>query len=135
MLLPEAFLISDELLRTAGRLVNGLVFNEEAMRRNLALYGPFAAIERVLMALSKAGADRQAMHERLRQHSLAAWPAVQDGAPNPLLDLIASDRILLAYLPAAELRRLMDADAHLGDAPQRALALAEQIRLTLNPAD
>ena len=135
MLLPEAFLISDELLRTAGRLVNGLVFNEEAMRRNLALYGPFAAIERVLMALSKAGADRQAMHERLRQHSLAAWPAVQAGAPNPLLDWIASDETLLAYLPAAELRRLMDASAHLGDAPARALALAEQIRLTLNPAD
>jgi len=135
VLLPEAFLISDELLRTAGRLVNGLVFNEEAMRRNLALYGPFAAIERVLMALSKAGADRQAMHERLRQHSLAAWPAVQAGAPNPLLDLITSDETLLAYLPAAELQRLMDADAHLGDAPQRALALAEQIRATLNPAD
>jgi adenylosuccinate lyase len=135
VLLPEAFLISDELLRTAGRLVNGLVFNEEAMRRNLALYGPFAAVERVLMALSKAGADRQAMHERLRQHSLAAWPAVQAGAPNPLLDWITSDETLLAYLPAAELRRLMDAGAHVGDAPQRALALVEQIRATLNPVD
>ena len=79
VLLPEAFLISDELLRTAGRLVNGLVFNGRSMRRNLAVYGPFAAIERVLMALVKAGADRQEMHERLRQHALPAWRAVQAG--------------------------------------------------------
>jgi adenylosuccinate lyase len=127
-MLPEAFLICDELLRTASRLVNGLVIDEAAMARNLALYGPFAAIERVLMALVKAGADRQAMHERLRQHSLSAWPAVQSGAPNPLVDLLSSDEILLAYLPADEIRRLMDAEAHLGEAPQRALSLASHIR-------
>ena len=127
-LLPEAFLICDELLRTAGRLVNGLVINQSAMARNLALFGPFAAIERVLMALVKAGADRQDMHERLRQHSLAAWPAVQSGAPNPLLDLLTSDPALLAYLPPADLHNLMDASAHLGDAPQRALALAAHLR-------
>jgi adenylosuccinate lyase len=127
-LLPEAFLITDELLRTASRLVNGLLLNQNTMAHNLRLYGPFAAVERVLMALSKAGADRQAMHERLRQHSLAAWPAVQTGAPNPLVDLLTSDETLLIYLPANELRRLMDASAHFGDAPQRALALAAEIR-------
>ncbi len=129
--MPEAFLISDELLRTASRLVNGLVIDETAMQRNLAFYGPFAAIERVLMALVKAGADRQAMHERLRQHSLAVWPSVQAGASNPLIDLLSSDEILLTYLPADEIRRLMDAEAHLGNAPQRALSLAKQIRLAL----
>ena len=134
-LLPEAFLISDELLRTAARLVNGLVVNEAALARNLALYGPFALIERVLMALVKAGADRQAMHERLRQHSLAAWPAVQAGEANPLADLLAGDPALLSYLPADELRRLMNATgpggAHLGDAPQRAQALAARIYATV----
>jgi adenylosuccinate lyase len=130
-MLPEAFLICDELLRTASRLVNGLVINEAAMQRNLALYGPFAAIERVLMALVKAGADRQVMHERLRQHSLAAWPAVQAGAPNPLGELLATDEELLALLPVDEIQRLMDASVHLGDAPQRARGLAVKIRAAL----
>ena len=133
-LLPEAFLICDELLRTASRLVNGLVVNERTMQRNLALYGPFAAIERVLMALVKAGADRQEMHEHLRQHSLAAWPAVQTGAPNPLAELLTADEVLLTYLPAEEIQRLMEAGAHVGDAPQRALALAGQIRAILSTA-
>ena len=130
-LLPEAFLIADELLRVAGKLVGGLVVNEAAMQRNLAIYGPFAASERVLMALGKAGADRQEMHERLRQHALAAWSEVQAGRANPLGDFITQDDALLRYLPAADLHALMDATHHLGDAPQRALAFAAQLRNSL----
>ncbi len=130
-LLPEACLAADELLRTAARLVEGLVIDRRALARNLEIYGPFAAIERVLMALAKAGADRQAMHETLRQHALAAWQAVQAGEPNPLAARLAADPALLAYLPAARLGELMDASHHLGDAPQRARALARQVQMMI----
>ena len=127
-LLPEAFLTADELLRTARRLVDGLMVKDEALKRNLEIYGPFAASERVLMALVKAGADRQAMHEKLRQHALEAWDAVQSGQPNPLADRLAGDPDLQRWLPEAELRRLMDVTGYVGDAPQRARLLAAQIR-------
>ena len=127
-LLPEAFLITDELLRVAQRLLSGLQVNEDAMRRNLAAYGPFAAIERVLMALAKEGADRQEMHERLRQHAMQAWSAVQTGQPNPLEELIVSDEQMLHFLPDTSLKNLMKAGMHLGNAPQRALKLAEDVR-------
>ncbi|MFM8322028.1 MAG: adenylosuccinate lyase [Chloroflexota bacterium] len=130
-LLPEAFLATDELLRTAQRLVDGLVLNRAAAARNLQIYGPFAAIERVLMALAKAGADRQQMHERLRGHALIAWEALQNGAENPLAAQVTADPQLLAFLPEAELCRLMDASAHLGDAPLRARRLAQQVRARL----
>jgi adenylosuccinate lyase len=127
-LLPEAFLISDELLRVSQRILSGLQVNEAALARNLAVYGPFAAVERVLMALAKAGADRQAMHERLREHAMLAWSAVHAGQPNPLETLITSDPQLLDYLPAEHLRALMDASTHLGDAAARARQLAHDIR-------
>lgn len=127
-LLPEAFLTTDELLRVASRILIGLQVDEAALKRNLAAYGPFAAIERVLMGLAQAGADRQAMHERLRGHALQAWKALQHGQPNPLADLITQDPELILYLPETELRLRMEASAHLGDAPQRALALAAEIR-------
>ncbi len=127
-LLPESFLACDELLRTANRLVKGLQINRAAMARNLDTYGPFAAIERVLMALVKAGADRQEMHEHLRQHAMTAWTAVQAGKANPLAAQVTGDSDLLRYLPAAELQRLMDASGHIGNAPQRARELAGQIR-------
>lgn len=127
-LLPEAFLAADELLRVSARLVKGMVVDRAAIARNLAAYGPFAAIERVLMALGKAGADRQGMHERLREHALAAWSDIRDGRPNPLVDALAHDPELLAYLPAAEISGLMNVDRYVGDAPQRAHALAGRLR-------
>ncbi len=127
-LLPEAFLIADELLLVATRLVKGLVVNQTAIERNFATYGPFAAIERVLMALGKAGADRQEMHERLREHAMSAWAAVQSGQPNNLQELVAGDGALQRYLPPQALTELMDASGHIGDAPQRALLMAEAIQ-------
>ncbi|MBN2147545.1 MAG: adenylosuccinate lyase [Anaerolineales bacterium] len=127
-LLPEAFLITDELLLVARRILAGLVVNENALQRNLALYAPFAALERVLMGLAKAGADRQAMHEHLRQHSLAAWDAVQHGKPNPLVALIVGDAQLLHYVSDSELRSLMDSSSYLGNAPAQAEKLAIQVR-------
>jgi adenylosuccinate lyase len=80
------------------------------------------------MALGKVGADRQVMHERLRQHSMKAWDAIQKGQPNPLVDDITRDPEILRYLPNDKPRLLMDASRHLGDAPQRARKLAEAIR-------
>ena len=127
-LLPEAFLISDELLKVTTRLLEGLQVRETAMAQNLADYGPFAGIERVLVALAKAGADRQEMHERLRQHALRAWEQVQAGQPGELAADVAADPGLLAYLPAEQLMALMEASHHLGDAPQRARLLAQALR-------
>ena len=127
-LLPEAFLTTDELLLVARKILGGMKVNEATVQRNLHTYAPFAATERVLMALSRAGADRQDMHERLRRHSLAAWGAVQAGEPNPLSELICADDQFLAWLPQPVLHNLMGAVHHLGDAPQRARQLAETIR-------
>ncbi|MCC6189637.1 MAG: adenylosuccinate lyase [Anaerolineales bacterium] len=133
--LPEAFLALDECLRTARRLVRGLVVDPAAMAANLDKYGPFAATERVLMALVRAGADRQRAHERLREQSLKAWAAVKAGRSNPLADLLAADPELLIYLQPVRLQELMDARSYVGTAPERARALAARIRRDLAQAE
>jgi len=130
--LPESFLIADELLSIASWICEGLRVDEVAMARNLATYSPFAATERVLMALSKAGADRQEMHEYLRQHAMTAWKSIQQDGNNSLINLIISDSEFLNYIPADQLRSLMDASYHVGDAPQRARSLANIIRSSLD---
>ncbi len=127
-LLPDSFLIADELLRVSQRVLSGLQINLSAMRRNLANYAPFAGTERVLMALGKAGADRQDMHERLREHALAAWQDLQLGGENRLGKLLSSDTEIKRYLQGNEIEALLDASAHVGDAPQRARTLAHTIR-------
>lgn len=127
-LLPESFLISDELLKTATRILRGLQVNEAGISRNLQIYAPFASTERVLMALVKAGADRQEMHERLRNHAMTAWQAVQQGLPNPLITEIQQDAVINAIIPPGEFEELMQVEHYFGIASAHARALAAQIR-------
>ena len=129
VILPEAFLCADELLLTAQKLIDGLKIDRSGVDRNFAIYAPFAATERLLMALVKAGADRQVMHEVIREHALAAWAAVNAGHPNPLIDALCADHTLGQWLDAVTVRALLDAHGYIGDAPQRALKLAQQARL------
>ena len=129
--LPEAFLAVDEILSRMNGIVRGLRLGREAMARNLAVYGPFAATEPLLMTLAVAGADRQEMHERIRQNAMAAWEAVQRGEDNPLADLLAADVEITHHLPSDAVRRLMAEGAGVGDAPERSRALARTIREAL----
>lgn len=126
-MLPEAFLAVDEILLTAKGILKNLRVDEAAMARNLSIYGPFAATERVLMAAAKAGASRQDMHEILREQAMTAWAAVRAGEPNPLVENLSADARLLAFLTPDQIRELMEYSHHVGDAPQRARALAGHI--------
>ncbi|MCE1252951.1 MAG: adenylosuccinate lyase [Anaerolineae bacterium] len=129
-LLPEAFLICDDLIKTLSKLVHNLNINETAIKRNLDTYAPFAATERVMMNLGKAGANRQVIHESLRQHALSAWQAVQMGNPNPLKDLIRNDPAF-SQLSDAQLCELFDVKGYTGLAPAHARDLAKQIKTVL----
>jgi adenylosuccinate lyase len=131
IIFPEAFLATDELLRRAGRIIVDLRVNESALERNLAKYGVFAATEQLLMALGRAGADRQEMHELIRQHSLKAWRVVENGEANPLQDRLADDETVLQYLSRERVLELMDGANYVGEAPQRARSLAAEIRESL----
>jgi adenylosuccinate lyase len=128
LILPDAFLASEELVRRAHRILRGLNIHEGAIARNLAAYGTFAASERLLMELARAGADRQAMHEVIRRHAMVAWQAVWAGEPNPLADRLATDPEVLRYLPTGRVRELLDATGYVGDAPERARQMAAAIR-------
>jgi adenylosuccinate lyase len=131
----EAFLVTDELLSRAERVVANMVVDELAIQRNMATYGPFAATERVLMALVANGASRQDGHEWLREASLAAWQALQHGSDNPLLDLLLNDERVARYLDPQQVEGLIDATAHTGTAAERALAFAQTVRQQINSHD
>ncbi len=128
ILLPEFFLAADELVRTASSILSKLHVDETAIARNMAIYGPFAATERVLMGLVKSGADRQAMHERIRTNAMQAWEMVRRGEENPLVTLMSQDGILTEYMTEQDIRVLMDARSHVGDAAERARRMAKEIQ-------
>lgn len=129
---PGAFLATDEMLQRATVVVRDMAIDETAIRRNLARFGPFAASERVLMALVAAGASRQDGHEWIREASLQAWKAIREGVEeNPLVALLSNDERITRYLLPQEVEALMQAGAYTGTAPERARALAETVRQAL----
>ena len=131
ILLPESLLATDELLRTASSILSKIHVDQSAITRNMNIYGPFAATERVLMALVKAGADRQSMHECIRTNAMRAWDVIKQGEENPLVQLMCQDGALTEYLPEQEIRILMDARSHVGNAAERARKMAQRIQVEL----
>lgn len=130
MMLPEVFLATEECIITLKRVVSGMNIHESAVRKLMDSYGVFSATERLLMELGKRGADRQEMHEVIREESLRAWAEVQEGRENSLRENLESDERILAFLSKDEIASLLDADAYTGDAVQRTdmvLAKARQI--------
>ena len=118
--IPEAFIAADEMLITATKIVKGMNIHSAATKRLMESYGIFASTERLLMELGRRGADRQEMHEVIREESLAAWRDVQEGRPNPLKEKLMSDSRITAFIPEKEIGRLLDASAYTGDAAKRA---------------
>jgi len=128
VVLAEAFLAVDELLRRGRRVVQGLRIDQKQIRRNLEQYGVFAATERVLMVAVRRGGNRQDLHEIIRRHSLIAWQSVARGEPNPLPDLLSADPQLQRYLSRERIRSLLSVRSYLGDAPHRARDMAKVAR-------
>jgi adenylosuccinate lyase len=89
--IPELFLATEGLLRIVCNVAAGLVVNEPVIRKAVAEELPFMATENILMAAVQAGGDRQALHEHIRKHSLAAVAEVKAGRPNDLLARITAD--------------------------------------------
>jgi len=123
-MLPVAFLATEETLITMERVVRGLRLDRAAAQRTFDRFSPFAATEPVLMAAVRAGADRQVIHEHLRELSMRAWAAVQEGEPNPLTALMRESEMLLRWLPPADITTLSDPASYLGSAPERAREFA-----------
>ena len=105
--IPEAFLATDALLILMENIARGLEVHPARIRRRLADELPFMATEELIVRAVKAGGDRQAIHEVIRRHSIAAARAMKDeGVPNDMLARLASDP---AYPVAiADLRAALD---------------------------
>lgn len=127
-IMSEGFLTTDQILLTAEKIISGLVINEKRIAYNLNFYAPFAATETILMEAVKNGADRQEMHEALRNISMVAWLEIQEGKKNPMVELLTGDKKVNQYLSKEKIEELLDAKNYIGNAPQRALRLVKQIK-------
>ena len=83
------------------------------------------ATENIIMAMVRAGGDRQEVHEQIRQHSLEAAAQVkQYGRPNDLLHRIRSDAAFARI--HADLEQLLEPSSFVGRAPQQVRQFLEE---------
>ena len=90
--ISESFLAADGILEIYMNITSGLVVYPKVINARLMSELPFMATENIMMDAVKAGGDRQVLHEKIREHSMAAGKRVkEEGAENDLLDRIAAD--------------------------------------------
>lgn len=90
--LPQAFLGTDAVLRLYANIAEGIVVYPKVIGQAVAAELPFMATEEILMAAVLAGGDRQQLHEKIRQHSVAAADQVKNqGNANDLLERLRAD--------------------------------------------
>lgn len=117
LVLPEAFLATDGILKILTNVAKGLNVWPEMVKARLDQELPFMATEVILMAAVKAGGNRQDLHERIRKHSLAAMEQVKKfNRPNDFLSRIETDG---SFASVANLEQLVHPSRFVGLAPQQ----------------
>jgi adenylosuccinate lyase len=116
--LAEAFLSADAILLLWDSVADGLVVHPAVVRRRLDVEIPFLATENILMAASKKGGDRQALHEKIRVLAQAAGDRMKnEGGENDLLFRIAAEPAF--GLTPAEIQAASDPARFVGRAPEQ----------------
>lgn len=115
---PEAFLAIDGILDLYMNIVDGLVVYDKVIDQHFMKEIPFMATENIMMDAVKRGGDRQELHERIREHSMAAGAMVkQEGKENDLVDRIAGDPAF--GLTKEEIEAILEPKNFVGRAPEQ----------------
>ncbi|NCB32881.1 MAG: adenylosuccinate lyase [Erysipelotrichia bacterium] len=90
--MAEGFLAADAILNILLNVSDGLVVYPKVIHSRVMAELPFMASENIMMKAVKKGGDRQELHERLREHAIAAAAEVkQEGKPNDMIARIEND--------------------------------------------
>jgi adenylosuccinate lyase len=106
---PDATITLDFALARLTQVMDKLVVYPERMQKNLDRMGGLVHSQRVLLALTQAGASREDSYRLVQRNAMKVWES--DGALS-LLDLLRADADVTALLPLAELEALFDLDYH-----------------------
>ncbi|MBC7098964.1 adenylosuccinate lyase [Candidatus Bipolaricaulota bacterium] len=118
VLLPESFLLIDEMLNTAIFVLSKLNVFPEQMKKNLEMTKGLNMAEAVMIELTRRGMNRQEAHAVLRRCSALAIANDQ-----PLIEILARELSITKFIPKEELGELLDYRRYLG----RATAIVDKV--------
>ena len=104
---PDATIALDFALARLAGLMDKLIVYPEAMRRNLDLFGGLVHSQRVLLALTQAGMDREDAYQVVQRNAMRAW---QDNLD--FQGLLEADPDVTKKLKPAEIAACFDLAYH-----------------------
>ncbi len=111
---PDATITLDFALHRLGDVVEKLVIYPERMQRNLDLLGGLVHSQRVLLALTQAGVQREDAYRLVQRNAMPVWRAMHNGVEAPtFLQNLLGDADVTAALKPAEIEALFDLGHHL----------------------
>ena len=114
----EAFLATDAILNIYMNVAEGMVVYDKVISARVQSELPFMATENIMMDAVKKGGNRQELHERIRQHSMAAAAKVKvEGEKNDLVQRIAADEVF--GLSESEINSILDGKNFIGRCPEQ----------------
>jgi len=124
LVLPQAFLAIDAILKLYQNVTQGLVVYPQVISKRLAEELPFMATEEILMEGVRGGGDRQLLHEKIRSHSQDAARVVKEqGGDNDLLQRLSRDDSFANI----DFNSLLDASRFVGRAPEQVDAFIAEV--------
>lgn len=130
---PEAFLAVDAILNIMINVVSGLVVYPKVIEAHVMNELPFMATENIMMDAVKRGGNRQDLHERIREHSMAAGKRIkEEGLENDMVDRIAGDPMF--GMTREQILEHLDPSAYIGRCPSQVDEfLSECVRPAIAP--
>jgi len=105
---PDATIHLDFALHRLAGVVEKLVVYPERMQANLDSLGGLVHSQRVLLALTQAGAPREDAYRLVQKSAMPAWRG-----EGRFLDNLKADAEVTKHVPPAELEALFDIEFHL----------------------
>ncbi len=123
VLLPESFLLIDQMLKESREVLSGLIIRPERMKQNLKLTRGLNMAEAVMIELARRGMNRQKAHEVLRECSSRA---IREHIS--LASAMRKDARIKKLLKDEEITKLLDPQRYLGSASRIVRQVVENLR-------
>ena len=104
---PDSTIHLDFALHRLAGVIEKLVVSPERMQENLDALGGLVFSQRVLLALTQAGASREDGYRLVQRNAMKVW---DEGAS--FMDALCSDAEVTGYLPPSEIEPLFEMSYH-----------------------
>ncbi|MBN2251260.1 MAG: adenylosuccinate lyase [Candidatus Altiarchaeota archaeon] len=122
IIIPEACILTDCILNVATDLIENLVFDHEAIERNLNFSGGKVMAESVMIKLVEKGMGRQEAHELLRILAMESYEK-----KTPFADLLNRNKTVGKYLNEKEIASALDPKNYIGTAVEQVEKVLDEL--------